>query len=77
MRYRDAMARTTVDVDQAALSAAQAALGTAGVSATINTALREVVRRSALADFDVQRDIDGTPGEVDAGREARGRATAA
>jgi Arc/MetJ family transcription regulator len=77
MHYSDAMARTTVDVDQAALSAAQAALGTVGLSATINTALREVARRAALADFDVQRDIDGTPSEVDAGREARGRTTAA
>ena len=65
------MSRTTVDIDQAALAAAQAALGTDGLSATVNTALREVARRSALADFDVRRDIDGTPGEVAAGREDR------
>jgi Arc/MetJ family transcription regulator len=70
------MARTTVDVDEAALTAAQAALGTRGLSATVNTALREVARRSALADFDVLRDIDGTPGEVESGREARGGAKA-
>ena len=66
------MARTTVDIDEEALSAARAALGTSGLSATINAALREVARRSALADFDVQRDIDGTPSAVVAGREARG-----
>ena len=52
------MARTTVDLDEAALAAAQAALGTRGLSATVNGALREVARRSALADFDVLRDID-------------------
>ena len=66
------MTRTTVDVDEAALSAAQAALGTDGLSATVNTALREVARRSVLADFDVLRDVDGTPEEVQAGREGRG-----
>lgn len=65
------MTRTTVDVDEAALSAAQAALGTNGLSVTVNAALREVARRSALADFDVLRDIDGTPAEVESGREAR------
>ncbi len=70
------MARTTVDVDQVALAAAQAALGTDGLSATVNTALREAARRSALADFDVRRDIDGTPGEVESGRERRGAASA-
>ena len=66
------MTRTTVDVDEAALSAAQAALGTDGLSVTVNTALREVARRSVLADFDVLRDVDGTPEEVQAGREGRG-----
>jgi Arc/MetJ family transcription regulator len=66
------VARTTVDIDQAALAAAQAALGTDGLSATVNTALREVARRAALADFDVRRDIDGTPDDVKTGREARG-----
>jgi Arc/MetJ family transcription regulator len=64
--------RTTVDVDDAALSAAQAALGTDGLSVTVNAALREVARRSVLADFDVLRDVDGTPEELQAGREARG-----
>ncbi len=70
------MARTTVDVDETALSAAQTALGTNGLSETVNTALREVARRSVLADFDVLRDIDGTPEEVESGREDRDRATA-
>jgi Arc/MetJ family transcription regulator len=67
------MARTTVDVDQAALAAAQAALGTDGLSATVNAALREVARRSALADFDVRRDVDGTPTEVESGRRRLGQ----
>lgn len=66
------MVRTTVDVDNAALAAAQAALGTQGLSATVNSALREVGRRHALADFDVLRDVDGTPDEVQSGRAARG-----
>ena len=66
------MTRTTVDVDDAALDAARVALGTNGLSATVNTALREVARRHALADFDVLRDIDGTPGEVESGRRTRG-----
>jgi Arc/MetJ family transcription regulator len=65
------MARTTVDVDEHALEAARAELGTTGLSATINAALREVARRRALADFDVVRDIDGTPEEVEAGRRER------
>lgn len=65
------MPRTTVDIDARALDAARAALGTAGLSATVNAALREVARRSGLADFDVQRDIDGTPEHVEAGREDR------
>jgi Arc/MetJ family transcription regulator len=67
------MARTTVDVDDAALAAARAALGTQGLSATINSALREVGRRHALADFDVLRDIDGTARRH---RQARVRGTA-
>jgi hypothetical protein len=38
----------------------------------VNEALREVARRSALADFDVLRDIEGTPDEVEFGRRSRG-----
>jgi hypothetical protein len=65
------MSRTTVDVDSGALEAARLELGTKGVSATVNAALREVVRRRALAGFDVIRDIDGTPTEVDPNRQDR------
>ncbi len=63
--------RTTVDIDQHALDAAQVELGTKGLSATVNAALREVARRRALAGFDVTRDIDGTPAEVQANRLER------
>ncbi|HTD09151.1 MAG TPA: hypothetical protein VK680_09700 [Solirubrobacteraceae bacterium] len=65
------MSRTTVDVDLGALEAARVELGTEGVSATVNAALREVGRRRALAGFDVVRDIDGTPTEVAANRQDR------
>jgi Arc/MetJ family transcription regulator len=66
------MSRTTVDIDERSLAAAQVALGTTGLSATVNAALRDVARRRALADFDVVRDIDGTPAEVAANRQERG-----
>ncbi|GEM_PF-1153796 len=65
------MPRTTVDIDQHAFDLAQGELGTTGLSATINAALREVGRRRVLAGFDVRSDIDGTPEEVDAGRRER------
>jgi Arc/MetJ family transcription regulator len=65
------MARTTVDVDERALAAAQEELGTVGLSATVNAALRDVARRHRLADFDVVRDIDGTPQEVESHRRER------
>jgi Arc/MetJ family transcription regulator len=65
------MARTTVDIDPQALAAARAALGTRGLSETVNAALSETARRTALAQFDVRRDIDGVPSEVAAGREER------
>jgi Arc/MetJ family transcription regulator len=63
------MTRTTVDVDDRALAAARRELGTKGLSDTVNAALRDTVRRRALRDFDVVRDVDGTPAEVAAGRE--------
>jgi Arc/MetJ family transcription regulator len=63
--------RTTVDIDQHALDAAQSALGTKGLSATVNAALRDVARRHVLSGFDVVRDIDGTPAEVEANRRER------
>jgi Arc/MetJ family transcription regulator len=65
------MTRTTVDVDRRALDAARIELGTKSMSATVNAALREVGRRRALADFDVARDIDGTPAQVEANRRER------
>lgn len=65
------MPRTTVDVDAHALEAARIELGTHGVSATVNAALREIGRRRALAGFDVVIDIDGTPAEVKANRRDR------
>jgi len=62
------MPRTTIDVDSKALEAARIELGTKGLSATVNAELREVGRRPALRDFDVMRNIDGTPTEVEANR---------
>lgn len=66
------MPRTTVDLDRDAFDAAQSELGTKGLSATVNAALREVARRRLLAGFDVTRDVDGTPAEVEANRRERG-----
>lgn len=63
--------RTTVDIDRNALNVARVELGTEGLSATVNAALREVGRRRALARFDVTRDIDGTSAEVEANRRER------
>ncbi|MGA7706051.1 MAG: hypothetical protein WB998_14300 [Solirubrobacteraceae bacterium] len=65
------MARTTVDIDSHALDAARIQLGTEGLSATVNAALRDVARRRTLADFDVMRDIDGSPTQVEANRQER------
>jgi Arc/MetJ family transcription regulator len=67
------MTRTTVDVDRRALEAAQREFRTTGLSATMNAALCDAARRHMLKDFDVVRDIDGTPGEITAGREQRRR----
>lgn len=65
------MTRTTVDIDEQALSRAREELGTTGLSATVNAALSEIGRRRALEGFDVLRDIDGTPAEVEANRQDR------
>jgi Arc/MetJ family transcription regulator len=65
------MTRTTVDIDQDAVELASAELGTTGLSATVNAALREIGARRLLAGFDVTRDIDGTPAEVQANRRER------
>lgn len=65
------MPRTTVDVDEHALALAREELGTTGLSATVNAALREVGRRRRLESFDVRRDVDGTPEDVEANRRDR------
>ncbi len=65
------MTRTTVDIDPRALDAARVELGTKGLSETVNAALRDVGRRRALARFDVTRDIDGTPADVELNRRER------
>jgi hypothetical protein len=65
------MGRTTVDVDEGSLQAAREALGTQGVSATVNAALRDVARRHALAGFDIVRHIDGTPEQIAENRRER------
>lgn len=65
------MARTTADIDERALARAGEELSTTGPSATVNAALTEIGRRRALQDFDVLRDVDGDPAEVEANRQAR------
>jgi len=45
------MAKTLIDIDPELLSQAQQILGTGTKKATVNTALREVVRRWAAAEF--------------------------
>jgi hypothetical protein len=65
------MTRTTVDVDIRALDAARIELGTKGLSATVNAALRKIGRSRVLADFDVVRDVDGTPIQVETNRRER------
>lgn len=62
------MARTTVNVDMDLLGQAQEALGTSGVTETINAALSAAVRRARLAGFDV-RMFNVTSEDI---REARG-----
>lgn len=63
------MTRTTADVDDRLLAATRRALGTEGLSETVNAALREAARSRVPQGFDVVRDIDGAPQEVTAGRE--------
>lgn len=61
--------RITIDVDDRALDAARRELGTKGPIETVNAALREATGRRALRDFDVVRDVDGTPQDVAETRE--------
>jgi Arc/MetJ family transcription regulator len=66
------MARTTVDIDLAALDAARSALHTEGVSATINAALRDAARRAQLTSFDVRALPDlAAPDEIESARHDR------
>jgi hypothetical protein len=62
------MIRVTIDVDECALEAARRELGTVGLNETVNAALRDAAQRQALREFDVVRDVDGTPRDVAAGR---------
>jgi Arc/MetJ family transcription regulator len=62
------MTRIAVDIDEHAFELAQTELGTKGLSATVNAALHEIGRRRLLAGFDITRDVDGTPQEVQANR---------
>ncbi len=64
--------RTTVNIDDASLKAAQDALGTVGLTETVNRALAEVARQARLRSFDV-RDFDVTDEDIVSGRAARRR----
>ena len=62
--------RTTVNLDPAALEAARLALGTDGVSETVNAALGDVARRVAIGRFDV-RLFDVTDEDIASSRQDR------
>jgi hypothetical protein len=62
--------RTTVDIDEASLKAARDALGTKGLTETVNRALEEVSRQARLRTFDV-RNFDVTDDDIAAGRTDR------
>lgn len=62
--------RTTVNINDASLHAAQEALGTAGLTETVNAALAEVARQARLRSFDV-RDFDVTDEDIATGRATR------
>ncbi len=62
--------RTTVNIDDASLRAAQDVLGTTGLTETVNAALAEVARHARLQSFDV-RNFDVTDEDIAAGRAAR------
>jgi Arc/MetJ family transcription regulator len=66
------MPRTTVNVNQELLEAAQRALDTTGVTATVNAALAMVARREALGAFDVAS-FDVTDADIAEARADRGR----
>lgn len=62
--------RTTVNIDDASLKAAKDAMGTRGLTETVNRALAEVARQARLRSFDV-RDFDVTDEDIAAGRADR------
>lgn len=62
--------RTTVNIDDASLNAARDALGTKGLTETVNRALAEVARQARLRSFDV-RDFDVTDEDLASGRTDR------
>ena len=62
--------RTTVNIDDASLKAAQDALGTVGLTETVNRALAEVARQARLRSFDV-RAFDVTDEDIASGRADR------
>jgi Arc/MetJ family transcription regulator len=62
--------RTTVNIDDALLVAAKQALGTSGLTETVNGALARAAREARLKDFDV-RDFDVTDEDIAAGRADR------
>ena len=62
--------RTTVNLDPGALDAARRALGTDGVSDTVNAALSDVARRVAIGRFDV-RLFDVTDDDIALARRDR------
>jgi Arc/MetJ family transcription regulator len=65
------MTRTTVNVDDEVLEDARRALGTTGVTQTVNAALRQVGRQAALRRFDLSAfDIDD--GSLQESRRERG-----
>lgn len=64
------MARTTVNVDEVLLQDARAALGTEGLTETVNAALAAAARRHRLSAFDVQR-FDVTDQDIAAARRDR------
>ncbi len=62
--------RTTVNIDDASLAAARDALGTKGLTETVNRALEEVARQARLRSFDV-REFDVTDENIAIGRADR------
>lgn len=64
------MVRTTVNIDETLLAEAKEALGTEGLTETINAAMADVARRRRLSDFSV-REFDITDAELTDARRDR------